>query len=117
MHARKIHIVLSVLFLTLNLAVGPGIVNLAYAQQNPYGEDRHREENERERAREEGSQEEQEHERDRQGNHEENQGHRGADCNVQWDHCVRNCNTVRDAYQREACVGSCNNELQGCKQR
>lgn len=38
-----------------------------------------------------------------------------AQCNVQWDQCARNCNTIGNAYQREACVANCNNELNECK--
>ena len=38
-----------------------------------------------------------------------------AQCNIQWDQCARGCNTIRDAYRREACVANCNNELNECK--
>lgn len=116
MHSRAIHVVVLTFILTLNLAIGQGIVSLAHAQQYHYGEDRQsREANERERAREEGRQEERN--RQRQGYNEDSRNRRATDCNMQWDHCARNCNTIRDAYQRQACVGNCNNELQRCQRR
>lgn len=38
-----------------------------------------------------------------------------AQCNMQWDQCARHCNTIRDAYERKACVGNCNSDLNECK--
>jgi len=38
-----------------------------------------------------------------------------AQCNVQWGHCANYCNTLRDPYQRAACVANCNNELYECQ--
>ncbi|WP_243364572.1 hypothetical protein [Fundidesulfovibrio terrae] len=38
-----------------------------------------------------------------------------AQCNVQWGNCANFCNTLRDPYQRAACVANCNNELYECQ--
>jgi hypothetical protein len=40
-----------------------------------------------------------------------------AQCNVQWSNCANFCNTLRDPYQRAACVANCNNELYECQTR
>lgn len=119
MHIHKMYGVLSALFLVLNLAVGLD-ANTAYSQQYPYSTDRQtREQYERERAREEGRREGQleEQERNRDNYRNESNQYRGGDCNVQWDSCVRDCNTIRNSNQRMTCVGNCNNELERCNKR
>lgn len=35
-------------------------------------------------------------------------------CNAQWNRCANYCNTIRDPYQRAACVANCNNDLYEC---
>lgn len=95
-------------------------VGEAYSQQYPYGTDNQsREQYERERAREEGRREGQreEQERNRDDYRNESNQYRGGDCNVQWDSCVRDCNTIRNANRRMTCVGNCNNALERCNKR
>jgi len=106
-----------------------------YTPQGPdYQEERQYRREERERRREE-------QEREREERHEEwrrhNQRYFGgmaiqpypnedseeyarrvqAQCNVVWDQCARRCNTIGDAYRRQACVANCNNELYECRAR
>lgn len=119
MFTHRIYGVVSALFLTLYLAVGLD-GSAAYSQQYPYGTDRQtREQYERERAREEGRREGQreEQERNRDDYRNESSQYRGGNCNVQWDSCVRDCNTIRNANQRMTCVGNCNKELERCNKR
>ncbi|MBI4806347.1 MAG: hypothetical protein HY795_14015 [Desulfovibrio sp.] len=36
-------------------------------------------------------------------------------CNIRWNRAVSYCNTIRDPYQRAACIANSNNELYECQ--